>query len=315
MAVIIDGTTGVATPGVTDTGDLSVAGNTTLTTPLPVTSGGTGASSLSGIAVGNLAGGSAGTIPYQSTVGTTAMLATGTSGQALVSAGPSAAPAWGTPFAATTATTATNLAGGSAGTVPYQTASGTTAMLAAGTSGQALLSGGAGAPTWGSAGAFTYINTYTASGSATLDIPLTGSYTSFQIIFTNLVPATNGTNIKIQYTTNNFSSSTDWENCSAYGYSSGGTLTGTASAGVFIQGKANTAVQAAAGSLMVINPFSAGTVVRQVTGLSNGGHYLNGFYTCTFSGANDTSAALNGVRILAASGNLTTGTFKLYGIT
>lgn len=145
MAIILDGTTGVATPGVTDTGDLSVAGTTTLTTPLPVTSGGTGASSLSGIAVGNLAGGSAGTIPYQSTVGTTAMLATGTSGQALVSAGPSAAPVWGTPSAATTAT---NLAGGGAGQIPYQSASGTTAMLAAGTSGQVLTSAGSSAPTW-----------------------------------------------------------------------------------------------------------------------------------------------------------------------
>lgn len=49
---------------------------------------------------------------------------------------------------ATNATTATNLASGSAGTLPYQSASGTTAMLAAGTSGNVLLSGGAGSPTW-----------------------------------------------------------------------------------------------------------------------------------------------------------------------
>lgn len=96
MAVIINGTTGLVTPGVTDTGDLSVAGSTTLTTPLPVTSGGTGATSLSGLAVGSLAGGSAGTIPYQSTVGVTAMLATGTSGQVLTSAGALAAPTWTT---------------------------------------------------------------------------------------------------------------------------------------------------------------------------------------------------------------------------
>lgn len=47
---------------------------------------------------------------------------------------------------------ASNLSGGSAGTVPYQSASGTTAMLAAGTSGQVLLSNGAAAPSWGSAG-------------------------------------------------------------------------------------------------------------------------------------------------------------------
>ena len=44
--------------------------------------------------------------------------------------------------------TATNLAGGSNGTIPYQSASGTTQMLAVGTSGQLLQTNGAGAPTW-----------------------------------------------------------------------------------------------------------------------------------------------------------------------
>ena len=50
-----------------------------------------------------------------------------------------------------TAATATNLASGSVGTIPYQSASGTTAMLAAGTSGQVLTSNGAAAPTWATA--------------------------------------------------------------------------------------------------------------------------------------------------------------------
>ena len=54
-----------------------------------------------------------------------------------------------------TATTATNLASGSAGTIPYQSASGTTAMLAAGTSGQVLTSAGAAAPTWSTPAAAT----------------------------------------------------------------------------------------------------------------------------------------------------------------
>lgn len=44
-----------------------------------------------------------------------------------------------------------NLAGGLAGQIPYQTAVDTTALLAAGTLGQVLLSGGAAPPTWGSA--------------------------------------------------------------------------------------------------------------------------------------------------------------------
>jgi len=44
---------------------------------------------------------------------------------------------------------ATNLAGGGAGQVPYNTAANTTTFLAAGTSGQVLLSNGAAAPSWG----------------------------------------------------------------------------------------------------------------------------------------------------------------------
>lgn len=48
-----------------------------------------------------------------------------------------------------TASTATNLAGGSGGTIPYQSAAGTTAMLSNGTAGQLLqANGGTAAPTW-----------------------------------------------------------------------------------------------------------------------------------------------------------------------
>lgn len=44
--------------------------------------------------------------------------------------------------------TATNLAGGSAGVIPYQSGSGATSFTAAGTTGQVLTSNGTGAPTW-----------------------------------------------------------------------------------------------------------------------------------------------------------------------
>jgi hypothetical protein len=81
-------------------------------------------------------------------------------------------PTWnqsttGNATTATTAATATNLASGSVGTIPYQTASGTTAMLAVGTSGQVLTSNGASAPTWAA-----------ASGGGTKTISnKTGAYT------------------------------------------------------------------------------------------------------------------------------------------
>jgi hypothetical protein len=47
------------------------------------------------------------------------------------------------------ATSATNLAGGGAGQIPYNTASGTTAFLAAGTAGYVLQANGTSAPSWG----------------------------------------------------------------------------------------------------------------------------------------------------------------------
>lgn len=85
----------------------------------------------------------------------------GSSGQVLISGGSTTAPTWGT---AGTSTTATNLAGGSNGTIPYQSASGTTQMLAVGTSGQVLQTNGAGAPSWVTLSAAGSI-TATASGS------------------------------------------------------------------------------------------------------------------------------------------------------
>lgn len=62
----------------------------------------------------------------------------------------------GSAATATSATTATNLAGGAAGAVPYQSGAGATALLAAGTAGHILRSGGAAAPTWSTVDAGTF---------------------------------------------------------------------------------------------------------------------------------------------------------------
>ena len=56
----------------------------------------------------------------------------------------------GNALTATTATKATNIAGGATGSLPYQTANDSTSMLAAGASGTVLKSNGAAAPSWSS---------------------------------------------------------------------------------------------------------------------------------------------------------------------
>ena len=83
-------------------------------------------------------------------VGQVTELALGAANAVLTSNGPALAPSWQTLSATTT--NATNLTGGSVGSIPYQSAAGTTAMLSAGTTGQVLRSNGASAPSWDSFG-------------------------------------------------------------------------------------------------------------------------------------------------------------------
>lgn len=140
----------------TNTGDFIVAG---------IGNNGTWSINTSGTA--NVAGGSAGAIPYQFATNQTSVLAAGTSGQVFLSGG-AGAPSWANPGSLSVGT-ATNLAGGLGGQIPYQTAAGATAMLANGTAGQVLTSaGGTAAPTWASTTGVAYsVQTFTASGTWT----------------------------------------------------------------------------------------------------------------------------------------------------
>ena len=95
----------------------------------------------------NLAAGSGGQVPYQSASGTTGFTGPGTSGQILTSTGGSA-PTFQTLSSVPSSTTATNLASGTAGQVPFQSSSGVTSFTGPGTSGQVLTSGGVGGPTY-----------------------------------------------------------------------------------------------------------------------------------------------------------------------
>ena len=113
----------------------------------------------------------AGAVVY-STSSALGVTAAGTSGQVLTSAG-SSSPTWTsqsslTVGTATTATTATNIAGGSAGQVMIQQDTNLTTFIAAGASGTFLQSQGAGyAPTW-AAGQVTF-------GSTTVDLGATST--------------------------------------------------------------------------------------------------------------------------------------------
>lgn len=94
----------------------------------------------------NVSGGGTGSLVYQSAASTTTTLALGTTNYVLTAG--ASAPQY-TSQASLSVGTATNLAGGGANYIPYQTGAGATTFLAPGTSGYVLTSNGAGsAPSW-----------------------------------------------------------------------------------------------------------------------------------------------------------------------
>lgn len=117
---------------------------------------GSAGSATTAVTATNLAGGAAGSLPYQSGAATTTFLGLGTSTH-ILTAGASA-PQWtdpasitvGSASTATSAGTATNLAGGAAASIPYQSGAGATTFLAsgAGDAGKVLQSNGTSAPSW-----------------------------------------------------------------------------------------------------------------------------------------------------------------------
>jgi hypothetical protein len=91
---------------------------------LNVANGGIGVGTLTGLAYGN------GTSAFTAATGAQVVAVIGST-------------------AVTNATTATNLAGGIASQIPYQTGAGATSFIANGTAGQVLLSAGTSAPVFG----------------------------------------------------------------------------------------------------------------------------------------------------------------------
>ena len=111
----------------------------------------------------NIVGGTAGAIAYQTGSGATSFLSLGTSGYVLTSG--ASAPSY-TAQSSLAVGTATNLAGGVASNIPYQSGAGATAFLANGTTGQVLTSNGASAPSWTTPTAYaTVTDDTTTAGS------------------------------------------------------------------------------------------------------------------------------------------------------
>lgn len=129
----------------------------------------------------NLAGGAAGSIPYQSAAGTTAMLGIGSNGQVLTLA--AGVPSWATPTTGTVTSVGQTFTGGliSVSGSPV-TGSGTLALTVAGTSGGVPYFSSA--STWASSGALTQYGVVYGGGAGNAPVA-TAAGTTGQVLIGN----------------------------------------------------------------------------------------------------------------------------------
>ena len=185
------------------------------------------------------------------------------------------------------------------------------------------------------AGAMTLIKTLTASSSATLsfvdgssDVVLDNTYPIYLFKFFNMHPASAGTNFRVNFSADTGSNynvtktttvfkAEHHENDSAasIGYETGQDLAQSTNPQMFmILDNANDS--GGSGELYLFNPSST-TFVKHF--IANGtGFVVDGGnpkqFTMYVAGYGNTTSAIDAVQFSMASGNIDSGTIKLYGI-
>jgi hypothetical protein len=278
---------GAASNGITSIAPSATSG-------VPLVSGGASADPSFTTAV--VAGGGTGQVTLTNHgvlvgAGTSAItqLSTGSSGQVLQSGGASADPTYSTATYPATAGTSGNL------------------LVSDGTN---IVSSSASA----SGASLVYLLSQSANNSTALTYTslITSTYSSYLIIGSNVTPATNGDKIKIQVSTNNGSS-----------YVTSSYLSGGTGAAYNSTTLANTSITSGLLITAAEDNNSVSTCYGYLTNLQNGAAARYIGMSTDFSSAvprwtactgSSTSTSVNAIKILGNVGNITTGTFTLYGI-
>ena len=327
LATAVSGTLGTSNGGTGLTG-FTAANNAIYSTSssvlaagtLPTAAGGTG---LTGFTAANNAIYStsssvlaAGTLP--TAAGGTALTTFTAANNALYSTSASALTAGTLPVAAGgtgVATLTTAYAPLFAGT----TATGAVQTGAVGTSGQVLTSNGAGSiATFQSISInFPLLATLTANNSATLDdtTHITSTYRAYFITFASVLPASGSQTMYMRVTTDGGSTwissgySNAARNTTAYFELNNPTVDATTLTAAQIIYTIN-ANDGLSGQVWLYNPSA--TYCSVVADMA----YMDGTGAAgrSFGGGRVTQSNINGVRFLVSSGNITSGTIKIYGI-
>ena len=223
--------------------------------------------------------------------------------------------------------TLAKLAGGTDGNIISYDASGDPVAIATGSDGQVLTSTGAGSPPAFEAlpvsGGLTYLNSVTASDDATIGITsgISSTYDTYLFTFTDLVPATNTVQMKMEF------------QVGGSFITSGGTYRWVRQAGVHDSDTqyqrrsdgsnddmielsyelSNVANEGMSGHMFMHSP--AATKFTKVEFNLSAFTGSNKFRPSHGGGALMNAGAVTGVQWSMTSGNMATGTIRMYGIT
>lgn len=197
-------------------------------------------------------------------------------------------------------------------------------VTTAGTLGQALTSNGASADPTFKSGSWTLLATLTASTSASLSdtTSITSSYNEYQLVLSQIIPATNGASLTLQIHSGGAFKATNYLNVAA------ASIAGSAP-GALVS-PLTTAIQLSYNSATdaTNNPKNAtsglnGTITftgpsaSQITPFNYTLSWLDaagtGGGTMTGTGFWNTAGAIDGFQALFNTGNITSGTIKIYG--
>jgi hypothetical protein len=199
--------------------------------------------------------------------------------------------------------------GGGSGTAPTSTA--------AGTLGQALISQGSSADPQYKSGARVLLNTLTPTAAAASSdtSSFTSSYNDYEIVFEDIVAATNAVTFELQvHQGGAFQSTSYLANSLTWPSNATGAVANSATTFIplsFASRLSNSG--ALSGSIRVFNPTGAANP-KQWTGQIGHADSGGGMLFVTVAGTWNSASALDGFQVLMSSGNIASGTIKIYGM-
>jgi hypothetical protein len=199
-----------------------------------------------------------------------------------------------------------------AGDILYGTAADTVARLGIGTAGQVLkVNSGATAPEWGAAssGGMTSIASGTLSGSSVVVTSISGSYKDLKLVVRDLLPATDGQDLRLRVN----------QDSNANRHSNQGYVTGeNASFGATSWEIGTNQDNATSDSLIIVNIYDyANTSTWKMAnslGMTNNDTTPTNFNWTTYFQAYNQTGAITSLELFMSSGNFTSGTYILYGV-